>query len=443
MSTTRRLILRWSNSDPRLRVGFYLNPYFEKRGMSLKFVGKVLALLAFCVSGTTFAQTAPASCTPYSIPVQSTVTECGPGLTGSKYKTMTKTCPGGEVKESAGYDTSSCRTATTGSNGAMTYEARCRLTPGGCANAPIAQNCPAGRKWTLMGSGIAHCVDVDPSCPWGTSLTHDRLGNPSCVQNTCPSNQVLQADGKACGCPTNTGWNGSSCVPPSCFAGTATTSSSACTYGGIQYYRETTSCPSGTYGAPSKSGYWDQSACAPRPITCTASSYTESAACGSGRNGSMYREVYTNCPGGQYGSPSTSYGGWNEGSCTAACSPSQSTYATACGTGYSGTKYITTNYTCPSGSYQTENTSQCGCANGANNYPTCTPPYQEPVSPPAQPAGCYDSYGGMQPVGTSVSECYIPGGSNPYPRGRKYKCDASGGWALTNPGSGTVRVYCE
>lgn len=340
----------------------------------MKIVGKLLALLAFCVSGTTYAQTAPAGCTPYSIPIQTTVTDCGPGLIGSKYKTTTKVCPSGEVVESRDFDTSNCRTAPTGVNGVMTAEARCRLTPGACASTPVAANCPAGRKWTLMGSGVAHCVDEDPVCPWGTSLTHDKMGNPSCAQNTCPSNQVLQADGKACGCPSNTGWNGSSCVPPSCYAGTSTTSTASCTWGGTKYYRETTSCPAGLYGSPTISGSWDESACAERPVTCTVSSYTESAACSAGRNGTMYREVSTNCPSGQYGSPSTSYGAWNESSCAAVCNPTQSTYGTSCGTGYTGTMYITTHYTCPSGSYQTSNTSNCGCANGALNYPTCTPP---------------------------------------------------------------------
>jgi len=341
-------------------------------------------MLALFASGASFSQTAAASCTPYTIPIQSTVTECGPGLVGSKYRTMTKACPSGEVVESKEYDTSTCAAAPIGAGGVMTQEARCRITPGACASTPVAANCPAGQKWSLMGSGIAHCVDEDPICPWGTSLTHDKLGNPSCVQNTCPSNQVLQADGKSCGCPSGTGWNGMSCVPPSCYAGAATTSSAACTWGGTKYYRETTSCPGGVYGAPVTSGAWDESACAPQPVTCTASSTTESAACSGGRNGTMYRSVNTSCPSGSYGSPSTSYGGWNESSCAAACTPSQSTYATSCGANYSGTKYITTNYTCPNGSYQTENTSGCGCANGANDFPTCTPP-----PPPASCPGVY------------------------------------------------------
>lgn len=278
------------------------------------------------------------------------------------------------------------------------------------------------------------------------------MGNPSCVQNTCASNQVLQADGKACGCPTNTGWNGSSCVPPSCFEGTATTSSAACEWGGTKYYRETTSCPSGAYGAPSKSGSWDESACAARPVTCTTSSYSESAACGTGRNGSMYRDVYTTCPSGQYGSPGTSYGGWNESQCTVACTPSESTYGTSCGTNYSGTKYITTHYTCPGGSYQTENTSQCGCANGSTDYPTCTPysppPPAPPPPPPAPtpnptpvPASCRDTEGIYFPIGGVQENCLVPIGINPYRRGRTYECSTAG-WRTKSSGSGNP-IYCQ
>lgn len=395
-------------------------------------------MLALCVSGTTFAQTAPASCTPYSIPIQSTVTQCGSGMTGSKYKTMTKTCPGGEVKESTDFDTSGCRTASTGSNGTLTAEAQCRLTPGACAYTPIASNCPAGRKWTLMGSGVAHCVDEDPVCPWGTSLTHDKLGNPSCVQNTCPSNQVLQADGKSCACPSGTGWNGSSCVAPTCFEGTATTGSQACTWGGTQYYRETTTCPSGAYGAPSKTGYWDTSGCAPQPVTCTPSAWTESAACGSGMTGNQYRDHQTTCPSGQYGSPSYYTGPWNTSACQATCSPSNSTYGTSCGTGYSGTKYITTYYTCPSGSYQTENTSGCGCANGATNYPTCTPPYV----PPPSPSGCVDKYDGYVPVGTILKNCDVPGAGDPYPMGRTYQCTDLD-WQVYDGGNEWFQMNCD
>ena len=349
--------------------------------MYLKIVRKLLAVLAL-VSGTAFAQQ-PATCSPYQIPVQETVTDCGPGLMGSKFKTMTKACPSGVVTESADFDTTGCVAAPTGTNGFVSAATRCRLTPDACANTPIAAACPTGSHWTTTGSNIAHCVQDDPSCPWGTSLTHDWLGNPSCVANTCPSNQVLQADGKSCGCSSGLVWNGASCVAPTptCYAGTATTATAACPYGGTRYYRETTSCPAGAFGAPSISGTWDDSGCAPRPVTCSSSSYTETATCGSGI-GTQYRAVTTSCPGGSYGSPSTSYGSWDTSSCVAACTPSSSTISSACGTGFSGTKYTTTTYSCPSGSTSTTDTSGCGCANGATDYPTCTVVQAAPPTPP-------------------------------------------------------------
>lgn len=344
-------------------------------------LAKILAVLAFCTTGTTFAQTAPAKCTPFSIPIQSSLTECGPGMTGSKFKTKSKACPGGEVRESIEFDMSGCKAATTSSNGAMTQEARCRLTPGGCANAPIAANCPAGRKWSLEGTGVAHCVDVDPLCPWGTTLQHDANGNPSCIQNSCPSNQQLQSDGKACGCPAGLVLDGATCVAPTptCSEGSLVTATETCPFGGTKYLLETTTCPDGAFGAPHTATAWDDSKCtAPPPITCTGSTFSESAACSPGSSGTQTRSVTISCPTGQYGSPFTNYGNWNTSDCRATCTPTSSTYATSCGTGFTGTKYVTTNYTCPSGSSQSENTSNCGCANGAIDYPFCTPP------PPAQ-----------------------------------------------------------
>ncbi len=383
-----------------------------------------MALLAFCVSGTTLAQTAPAICTPYSIPIQSTVTECGPGMVGSKYKTSTKTCPDGKVVESLEFDTSNCMTVSTGTNGVMTAEARCRLTPGACANAPIAANCPAGRKWSLMGSGVAHCVDLDPACVGGT-VNHDSLGNPTNCQTSATRT-------RSCG----TGYTGSIRQRRAVYKWMDGTT----TYGTWRTYSDTCDAVPPPPPPEPEPTPTPTPTPTPSPTTCSAGSSTESAQCTGGRGGSMTRTVTTSCPGGSYGSPSTSYGSWDESKCTATCSPSSSTYSTACGTGYTGTKYITTHYTCPSGSYNTTNDDGCGCANGATNYPTCTPPYQEPAPKPQPPSGCLDIYGTYLPVGTIASNCDV-GGGNPYPRGRTYRCTSSG-WATANAGS-SVSVYCE
>lgn len=52
-----------------------------------------------------------------------------------------------------------------------------------CSNGPAPHACPVGQHWSLAGTGLAHCVAVDPVCSTSpmTILTHDALGNPSCV----------------------------------------------------------------------------------------------------------------------------------------------------------------------------------------------------------------------------------------------------------------------
>ena len=50
-----------------------------------------------------------------------------------------------------------------------------------CFSGPTPPSCPVGKKWSVAGSGIAHCVNIDPTCTGGEILEHDTLGNPSCV----------------------------------------------------------------------------------------------------------------------------------------------------------------------------------------------------------------------------------------------------------------------
>lgn len=492
---------------PRCGLAFIRTSHHKEK--LVKSVVKALAVLALFLSGSASAQQAPVACTPYSIPVQATITDCGPGLTGTKFKTLNKVCPSGEVKESETFDTSACQPAAIGSDGALTAAARCRITPGACASLPDPANCPTGRKWSLAGSGIAHCVDVDPVCPTGTELKHDSLGNPSCETVTCPSNKVMKSNG-TCGCRIHQEWNGSKCVTrvdeepvceseithdggTPCVCGTGTsywrtertctgayvrswrdnsrcrgastacpsqpdpaptpdpdpkpvtcrpsssTASAACTGGatGTRTRTVTTSCPNGSTGSPSTSyGSWNESQCS-QPTTCTPSSSTESAACSGGRNGSMTRTVTTSCPSGSSGSPSTSYGAWNENQCSAACTPRSTTSSTSCGSGYSGTKYITTNYACPSGTSTTTDDSGCGCANGANDYPTCRKPL-----PPAS-NGCPDNYGGTVAVGTVFHVCDVPGTGSPNPKGMRYTCYAGSGWLMSNSGNTNFYENCE
>lgn len=60
---------------------------------------------------------------------------------------------------------------------AMAGAQNCAINPGACQPKPTPSACPAGKHWTTLGSGIAHCVADDPVCA-GT-VTHDSLGNPT------------------------------------------------------------------------------------------------------------------------------------------------------------------------------------------------------------------------------------------------------------------------
>lgn len=338
----------------------------------MKYLCRFMALIVVLLCGPAHAASNDA-CIPYKVPIESTVTACGQGLMGSKYKYTSRECPSGKVTAiSETYDTSGCVAAPVGA-GSVNTRSKCQVTPDACANAPVASACPAGQHWSTAGSGIAHCVADDPDCGWGKTLTHDSFDNPSCVQNTCPSNQVLQANGVSCGCQSGMIWNGSSCIVPvvTCIPGTKTINSSSCTWGGTQYEIETTVCPAGPYGAPSKSSTWDTSGCAPRPITCQTASSTETDVCGDGFSGTQSRQVTTTCPGGQYGTPTYVPGAWDRSQCTAlpvTCTPDTTTESTSCGSAYNGNSTRSVTTTCPSGPYGSPSTSY-----GAWNNLACSP----------------------------------------------------------------------
>lgn len=172
----------------------------------------LLGIFFFGLLDNAAAQDKP-RCVEYQIskaPVQ-----CGPGYTGMKVPVVTFTCPDRRQVES--FDTTGCIPAGTQPKNPLATN--CSVTPGDaeCMPLPKPSGCPAGKHWTTQGSGIAHCVGDDMNCPAGQTLTHDALGNPSCVPITCPSNQVLQADGKTCGCPAGTTWNGATCERPAAF----------------------------------------------------------------------------------------------------------------------------------------------------------------------------------------------------------------------------------
>lgn len=328
-------------------------------------------MLTFWLSGLAPGFAADLSvCVPYSVPVAETIQPCGLGLVGSKYKIRYKTCPSGEITTSAEFDTSTCLAASS-PVGSVNNTNKCLVTPDACAPAIVTSNCSADSRWTLEGSGIAHCVKNDPVCAWGTSLTHDLLGNPSCAQNTCSSGQVLQSDGKSCACPSSMVMQGGVCTtaaPPSCVPETDQRKRTVCRtgYSGYTLQERLTSCPNGPYGRPFV-GEWIQieSHCErdrgePTPpagtVTCYTGATIEYSNCPTG-SGRMNRYVQTTCPSGSYGNPSVVYDPWNTSNC-AAGTTAPSTPAPTCSNG--ATNYPTC--TLPK------------CTNGATNYPTCTPP---------------------------------------------------------------------
>lgn len=64
----------------------------------------------------------------------------------------------------------------------------CSINPGACQPAPVPSDCKPGYHWTLIGSGIAHCVQDDPPCAGGT-VNHDALGNPTNCQTSATRSQ--------------------------------------------------------------------------------------------------------------------------------------------------------------------------------------------------------------------------------------------------------------
>lgn len=397
-------------------------PVQNQKGILLKFITMSVALLVLWAGGVSNAGAAgAAACEPYRIPIASSITACDNGQSGSKFRTMSKECPSGVITESQEYDTSNCMAAAP-APGAVNTVNKCIVTPDACALAVIPADCPADSHWTLQGSNIAHCVKNDPTCPWGTTLKHDFLGNPSCEANTCPPGQVLQSDGKSCACPSGQVWNGGSCVPatPTCSVHTQSRYEECESpyTSGERYSNRDVRCPNGPYGAPYYNNWFekwntcegdDSSPTTPAPATCSAGSTTEWAMCAAGGQ-AMWRYHTTSCPGGPYGAPSTSTSDWDTSLCPAespasepapspepapppggnptptpeqppACQDYSVSSRASCGSGYTGEKTVTTYYWCPDGrSTVGEDDSGCGCANGASDYPSCTPP----PPPPAQ-----------------------------------------------------------
>jgi hypothetical protein len=267
----------------------------------------------------------------------------------------------------------------------------CAVSPDSCMTAPIAKACPTGKRWTTAGSGIAHCVNVDPVCASSEKVAYDSLGNPSCVSR-CSASEYW--DGSMCRPCTTTSTASGSCQ--SGYTGTAyrSVTTNSCTgstsYGAWDYSGCTVSCtssssyqsgscPSGYTGTAYRSvttnscsgtsyGSWDYSSCSPSAPTCGTSTSSESGSCQSGYSGSAYRSVtYNSCTG------STTYGSWNYSGCSPSapsCGSSTSTESGSCQSGYTGSASRSVTYNSCTGS----------TTYGSWNYSGCT--YAPVVTPP-------------------------------------------------------------
>jgi len=220
----------------------------------------------------------------------------------------------------------------------------CTVNPELCMTAPIAKSCPTGKKWTTAGSGIAHCVNVDPVCPSAEKVAYDSLGNPSCVAR----------------CTASDYWDGSVCRP--CTTNSTASGSCQAGYNGTAYRSVTTNSCAGT----TSYGNWDYSQCV---VACTTNNWSESAACPAGYNGTMSRSNSTNsCSG-------TTYGGWNTSGCSVQCTTSSRTEAGTCQSDYAGTAYrtVTSNSCTGSETYGPWNYAGCTYSPAASQ---CYPDYK-------------------------------------------------------------------
>lgn len=296
------------------------------------------------------------NCVPYSIPLAGV--PCDRGYTGTKFPMKTKVCQGGQVTTGATFNTDNCKPI-----GAPVFDpnqTNCAISPQliECTKAPTLKGCDAGWHWSLAGSGISHCVPDDPVCPWSQSLVHNFLGFPSCVQNTCPANQVLQADGISCACAGRLIWNGASCVAACVPSTLQETSACIAPLVGSRVRDVTTDC----FGNVTRSA-WDNSGCVAAAPGCPLPTSTPQA-CPLGQTGTSYLNT-------SYGAPgclpvvSTN----NSGCAAAGFCPADSSIPQVCPTGKFGTAYLITRYGAAPGCVPAVTVDETGCA--PPPVPTC------------------------------------------------------------------------
>ncbi|WP_395009105.1 hypothetical protein [Undibacterium sp.] len=323
------------------------------RLMRLLFLISTLMLFGYSIAAPNVItevslEAADTQCTPINMINTASQKPCGDGYSGLMFKRTIVTCPDGRVTQSPEYDRSQC-VPNTGNGG---YVNPCIANPALCMGKPKVLGCPPGKHWTMEGLPYAHCVSDDPVCNWGESLKKDAIGEPiGCFPNTCPSNQVLQADGISCACPVGTSWNGTMCVPPIVTCPADSTSVSACPAGQTGQITTTT-----TYAVVN-------GACVPstsssnncQVITCPADS-TSVTACPAGQTGQIttttsYSVVNGAC------APSTS----SSNNCQVITCPANSTSVSACPAGQTGQITTTTSYSVVNGACTPSTSSSNNC----------------------------------------------------------------------------------
>lgn len=275
---------------------------------------------------------------------------------------------------------------------ALKFQADCAagVALDSCVGAPTPKGCGPGKHWSTQGSGIAHCVADDPICTGDNYLTHDALGNPSCVAPVYTNGvetRVLACSSGYQGAGTNqqrslttntyTGvttygaWatTYSDCTPtppPTCANGASdypTCTPPTCSNGGTNWPTCTPppppTCANGASNYPTctfpppptcANGASDYPICTPPVAACSSSDVVVSSTpCGGGQVGGPIEQHQTvSCPGSTVGS-------YTSGTCSTPPPPT--------------------------------------CANGATNYPTCTLAATPPPTCPDTVTWCVEDRG--------------------------------------------------
>lgn len=242
----------------------------------------------------------------------------------------------------------------------------CAINPGACQARPVPSDCKPGHHWTLIGSGIAHCVADDPPCAGG-KVNHDALGNPTNCQTSASGTTSCGAGftGLVYRKRAVYKWMDGSVT----YGGWQTTSDTCKEIPPPEPEPEPTPAPGdgggGGTGTTPPPGSGGTATCTPSDVVVSQSQ------CPAGTTGGPIVVHATNtCPGNMVGSYTTGTCGGDT------CTPSEVLVnESACPAGQVGGPLRTyQKITCPGNAVQTHTTGKCEpgvCSNGALNFPGC------------------------------------------------------------------------